>query len=252
MSEKRRNSMAVIDQTLIDSQREPEKSNAVDDNLKSTVIAAPVPDEDEDTQPLTADEQQIKDAQEDLLGEEEAEQQRAEIDEEIARQQTTIGKIGNLKNQASEKYGDYLRAGNQYVSGLPTPGGIATPLIILIIFLFILIQIGGHTRLQWLWLVLTNNAFVGGGSNTSTSSTSTSTTNGAFGTFGNTNNQQNTSNQQNSIALPQQPTTPIYPSGTGSLTDVVQPAGFGGGIALAPSTHFNTSFNGSGTVENWL
>ena len=44
------------------------------------------------------------------------------------------------------------------LEALPTPGSIAIPLILLLVFFFLLIPINGHTRFVWLWLVLSGNA----------------------------------------------------------------------------------------------
>lgn len=48
-----------------------------------------------------------------------------------------------------------LRA-NRRIGGIPTPGGIAVPLGLLLFFWLILIPVNGHTRLRWLW-----NSFFG-------------------------------------------------------------------------------------------
>lgn len=48
------------------------------------------------------------------------------------------------------------------LEGVPIPGGLAVPLVILIILFLLLLPVNGHTRIMWLWLALTNNAEIGG------------------------------------------------------------------------------------------
>lgn len=50
------------------------------------------------------------------------------------------------------------------LGSIPTPGGITLPLVILLVFFFLLLPVNGHTRLTWLWLVLSGNAMISGGS----------------------------------------------------------------------------------------
>lgn len=49
------------------------------------------------------------------------------------------------------------------LAGIPTPGGITLPLVILLVFFFMLVPVNGHTRMTWLWLVLSGNAMISGG-----------------------------------------------------------------------------------------
>ena len=50
------------------------------------------------------------------------------------------------------------------LENIPTPGSLVFPLIILLVFFFLLVPVNGHTRIVWLWLVLTGNAEVSGAS----------------------------------------------------------------------------------------
>lgn len=59
--------------------------------------------------------------------------------------------------------GDMLASTGDAVSHIPTPGSIATPLIILLVFFLALIPIAGNTRLKWLWLVVSGNADMAAG-----------------------------------------------------------------------------------------
>ena len=58
---------------------------------------------------------------------------------------------------------DVLTSVGDSVSTIPTPGTIATPLIILLVFFLALIPIAGNTRLKWLWLVVSGNADMAAG-----------------------------------------------------------------------------------------
>ena len=48
------------------------------------------------------------------------------------------------------------------IGSVPIPGSILLPLSILLLFFFALVPINGHTRLMWLWLVLSGNAHLSG------------------------------------------------------------------------------------------
>lgn len=56
--------------------------------------------------------------------------------------------------------GQTLNSVQNGLGNVPMPGGIAVPLIVLTVFLMLLVKINGHTRLEWLWLVVTKNAQV--------------------------------------------------------------------------------------------
>ena len=66
------------------------------------------------------------------------------------------------------------------------------PLIVLLIFVFLLLPVNGHTRLVWLWLVITGNASTGGAAQSpifgelaiNTTPINTPTATGAGSTFG--------------------------------------------------------------------
>lgn len=59
------------------------------------------------------------------------------------------------------------RQTNDFLSNLSTPGDIWTPILILVALMFVLVPVAGkdgksHTRLIWLWMVLTGSAHVVG------------------------------------------------------------------------------------------
>ncbi len=156
----------IIDQALLNAQSGPSAAPApIADPLLLTPTTGPGPAPGPDQQKLTEEEKKIAKAQEDLLGKEAAEQQRKEEAERKAREATLIGLAQKLVDK-SQAAGDQA---NERIGNVPTPGSIAVPLILLLLFFFILIGFNGHTRLQWLWLVLTNNAHVGSITDTGTS-----------------------------------------------------------------------------------
>lgn len=119
----------------------------------------PVTDADKETpeQKKAREEQEkIEEAQDELLGKEEAEALREEERQREEREKTLIG-LADKALQASK--GAASSAGTR-IGNLPTPGNLGFPLTLLILFFFILITYAGRSRLQWIGLVLTNNAYV--------------------------------------------------------------------------------------------
>lgn len=157
--------MAQIDEALIQtekgkSQPEPEHGPAsVLPDEKGMPAALPGATPDYDTKappppPETEEEAKVRKAQEDLLGKENAERLREEQRKEEERRRTLLGIVENVAGNARESGGKVASR----LAGLPTPGSLWFPLVLLLIFFFILITYNGHTRLVWAWLVLTNNA----------------------------------------------------------------------------------------------
>jgi len=123
---------------------------------------------------LTKDQQKIQQAQADMLGKEAAAALAKEQADQRAREQTLIGQAEKLLNKSKAAAGS---AGGQ-IAKLPTPGNLALPLVLLALFFFILLQFNGNTRLQWLWLVVTGNAYVTDTSQTSQAQSTPSTGSG--------------------------------------------------------------------------
>src|SRR5260370_1503041 len=46
------------------------------------------------------------------------------------------------------------------LSGVKMPGGLTFPLLTLIVLFMLLVRVNGHTRLGWLWLVVTGDAAI--------------------------------------------------------------------------------------------
>ena len=95
-----------------------------------------------------------------------------------------------IKRQLTDTAQATKRAIGSVQNGLgrvPIPGGLAFPLVTLLILFMLLIKINGNTRIGWLWLVMSGNAALpestGGGpapapTPDTSSSTDTSTQNG--------------------------------------------------------------------------
>lgn len=119
----------------------------------STIMSPPAPETNAANQ--TPEQAQIAKAQRDLLGDEEA---AALEQERLAKaQQAAVLKAAQAATAATKQAATKTGAA---IVKLPQPGGIMTPLVILLVLGFLLFQYNGNTRLQWLWLVLTNNAYV--------------------------------------------------------------------------------------------
>lgn len=85
---------------------------------------------------------------------------------------------------------------------IPTPGSLMLPLGLLLLFFFLLLPVNGHTRLSWLWLVLTGGAQISGSGSGSGSNGSDT---GGFG-----------SAAAQSLAGPPAPPPIILPVGPGA------------------------------------
>ncbi len=164
---------AIIDSALLNAQTTGSLPTGTDESILSP---GPLPIETEDAMPKSDDEkltpeqkkqkaadekqkaadEKLRKAKEDMLGKEQAEALRKAQEEEEERQKTLTGTLEKFLASGKQK-SDGVSA---KIASLPTPGNIAVPLVVLLVFFFILIQYGNNTRLQWLWLVLTNNAYI--------------------------------------------------------------------------------------------
>jgi hypothetical protein len=106
---------------------------------------------------LTADEKRAYDVErqqkKDLLSEEEAEAERQRQQAEAER--STFEKLADTTTSA---LGKVWRGTSARLESIPTPGSILFPLIVLLVFFFLLLPVNGHTRLVWFWLCLAGNA----------------------------------------------------------------------------------------------
>ena len=141
--------------------------------LKSGFVPGPLPiddtghdyadDSEEGDKARTAEqlkvfqeEEKLRLAQDEMLGKEQADAVRQEEKERAEHEKTLLGAAEKfLASGKATAQGASLKIGN-----LPTPGSIIVPLAFLALFFFILLTFNGNTRMQWLWLVLTNNAYI--------------------------------------------------------------------------------------------
>ncbi len=157
---------AIIDSALLDAQTTGSLPTGTDESILSP---GPLPIETEAATPKADDEkltpeqekqkaadEKLRKAKEDMLGKEQAEALRKEQEAEEERQKTLTGALERFLSSGKDKADGV----STKIASLPTPGNIAVPLVVLLVFFFILIQYGNNTRLQWLWLVLTNNAYI--------------------------------------------------------------------------------------------
>jgi len=184
----RAGAMNTIDTALTQAHAGPNQGKVITGPAQDTDLLAPPPplgsaNPYADKKQLTPEEKKqeaeaarIRKHQEGLLGKEQAEALEEARRKEEERRKSLLG----LSDKALEQFGKGKEAAQVKIANVPTPGDIWFPLMLLILFFFILILYNGHTRLQWLWLVLTGNAGVGQNPGGSSS--------GNFGTNGNNGN----------------------------------------------------------------
>ena len=144
-----------------------------------------------------------------------AQQQAAAFQQDLAQQQAEEDAFAKAANDATNAATQILHGASVKLERLPTPGSLVLPLVILLVFFFLLIPVNGHTRLQWLWLVMTGNAEISGSGqggfasgdfctgNSSNSSSSGDQGGFASGDFGNSSNSSsNRGTASNIIPLP--------------------------------------------------
>lgn len=83
-------------------------------------------------------------------------QEKLELEQAI-QTQNALKLAGHVAGKAQESIDNRVQPIKDYLSGIPTPGGIATILIVLAFFIFAVIPVdsNGNTRLKLLWLTLT-------------------------------------------------------------------------------------------------
>lgn len=81
-----------------------------------------------------------------------------------------VSRIEKVYNKFFDLVNKLWNTSRSSLEDIPTPGSLIFPLIILLVFFFLLVPVNGHTRIVWIWLVLTGNAEVAG-SQESTGST---------------------------------------------------------------------------------
>ncbi len=159
---KRQGSMATIDDALNQTIVVNEEPIAPPPDASAPHAApgvnAPTPVTGEKPEPrvLTAEEiaeEKNKSEREKLIDEAIKERERQE--------QERKDKFKTSANNVVDKFGQVWRGATVQLGRIPTPGSIILPLVVLLVFFFMLLPVNGHTRFVWLWLVLTGNANIG-------------------------------------------------------------------------------------------
>jgi hypothetical protein len=190
MSDKRRGDMASIE---IDLQRASQPSPTasstptvgVDDTSPIDTVLAPVPG----TPSVVPGDEKVYPKQDDT-------------DEEDAdsRQEDALLRQNQLRRQKLFERGSNAAwgAANSVKNGIgkiPIPMGLTFAVLALVVLFFLLVQVNGKSRVSWLWLVLSGNAYVSGEKNgvldttptpTTPTTNATGTTSIPVGTFGGT------------------------------------------------------------------
>ena len=83
------------------------------------------------------------------------------IKERERQEQERKDKFKASANNVVDKSGQVWKGATAQLGRIPTPGSIILPLVVLLVFFFMLLPVNGHTRFVWLWLVLTGNANIG-------------------------------------------------------------------------------------------
>lgn len=147
---------------------------------------------------LTADEKRYIDAQRQAQTDIER-----QAEKDATQQQERESAFDRSANATVNAASGIVRGTQLTLASLPTPGSILLPLGILLVFFFLLLPVNGHTRLVWLWLVLTGNAEIqqqSGSTNNGTNNfgggaggsfTSSSTGSSTINSNGSTNNSSN-------------------------------------------------------------
>lgn len=156
MSSKRAGDIATIDAVLSAPQIPLDVSSGGSSPI-DTVIS-PVPG----TPTVVPDNDDLSDIKEKREEDELSAEQQALTSQqrEEAQLQQMQARQANLLQRG---LGSAWSAANSVKNGIGSiamPGGLATPVITLLILFFLIVQANGKTRASWLWLALTNNAFV--------------------------------------------------------------------------------------------
>ena len=94
--------------------------------------------------------------------EEEVSERQKIIDDAIRQRQEEKDVFQQNANDTVNAIQKVARNTGVTIERLPSPGSVMLPLLVLGIFFFLLLPVNGHTRLTWLWLVVTGNASTGG------------------------------------------------------------------------------------------
>ena len=141
-------SMAVIEDALV-----PKPSVEPDDSVVSDIVPGV---ETPSRETLAGEEER------DVESEDAKSERQKLIDDAIAKRQEEKDAFEENANATVNAIQRIARNTGVTIEKLPTPGSVMLPLLALGILMFLLIPVNGHTRLVWLWLVVTQNASTGG------------------------------------------------------------------------------------------
>jgi hypothetical protein len=129
---------------------------------------------------LTADEKRAWDAARVERRDAQTEQEK-EAARQLQAQQEEESVFDRTAKSTVDAFSNVIKGTQVRLESLPTPGSLLLPLIVLLIFFFLLIPVNGHTRLVWFWLVISGNAeiAVGGQSDSNATATTPTTPTGA-------------------------------------------------------------------------
>ena len=144
-------SMDIIEKAL----QEPEPITGDESAIPTVVPGVQTPSRDS----LTADDDARIERQDD---EEEVSERQKIIDDAIRQRQEEKDVFQQSANDTINAVQKVARNTGVAIERLPSPGSVMLPLLVLGIFFFLLLPVNGHTRLTWLWLVVTGNASTGG------------------------------------------------------------------------------------------
>jgi hypothetical protein len=157
MSEARLGDMAVIDAALIN----PRSLNPDDIEARKVLIESendPVTEQPKDqheaiSSPLT-------EIAKELSPEQQAKAKEEEANKQLLFQQKQQSLLKAKVQATGQSAGRAIGSIQNGLGRVSMPGGLLAPLLVLVVFFFLLVQVNGHTRLTWLWLVATQNAAI--------------------------------------------------------------------------------------------
>jgi hypothetical protein len=167
---RRDSDMADLDAYIADSEQPDNATPLVDPNAPTEAVGAPtVGSTATGKTPVPQQNEPAPDKREDTTRASIREMERTQLEQEQQRRDessaaTAARQAAQSVSDNATRIGDNVRrvAGkaSAAIGGIPIPGDLITPLVILLIFFFALVVINGHTRLSWLWLVLSGNAAI--------------------------------------------------------------------------------------------
>lgn len=175
----RNSAMADINQYLADSNNTPTMPPMIDSAAPSEAVQAPEIEsggastkEQREQISLAIQQEKLEKLQEEKQEREsiramkaaqlEAARQRAEESEIQQRGREVIQGALDQVTRTQETVSRSASEVGAAIGSIPIPGSLLLPLTVLLLFFFALIPINGHTRLMWLWLVLSGNAHLSG------------------------------------------------------------------------------------------